>query len=119
MKLKIITLLLIGISSIISAQTEFNRVACGSMITLYIRQGDSCMYKAKTESKDPAHRMDFEVYNNTLHIDGNDNTAYITMKELTGLNISGVTKVFIEKPFKGGEMKMEFSGFTTGDINLE
>jgi hypothetical protein len=119
MKLKIFTILLLGAASMLQAQTEFNRVACGSMVTLYIRQGDSCTYKSKNETNDPAHRLNFEVYNNTLHIDGNDNTAYITMKDLKGLNMTGATKVFIEKTFTGSEMKMEFSGFTTGDINLE
>jgi hypothetical protein len=119
MKLKIFTLVLVMTATLSKAQTEFNRIACGSMITLYIQQGDSCTYKAKTESKDAAHRLNFEVYNNTLHIEGTDNTAYITMKELTGLNIGSGAKVVMEKPFTGAEMKLEFSGFSSSDLNIE
>ncbi len=109
--------------NISKAQINFNRIACGSNITLHIRQGDTCGYYSNNETKtDNNAKFIFEVYNNTLHIEGgNDKSgvAYITLKELKGMNIGGITRVIFDNTIHGDEFRVEFNGASKASLNLE
>jgi hypothetical protein len=108
--------------SIAKAQNNFTRITCGGNITINIQQGDSCSYTANNSEKYETTKVIFEVYNNTLHIEGGnfkDATANVTVKELKGLNIDGVTRVNCLNTIKSEELKAEFNGATKASLNLE
>ena len=95
------------------AQTNFSRITCGSSITLNIKQGDSCSYSSNRDpySYNP-NKMVFEVYNNTLHIEGGnykDAVANVIVKDLKGLTIDGVTRVNFENTITSDELKLQWS----------
>jgi hypothetical protein len=118
-----ITFALIFIFNMTKSQVNFNRIACGSNITLHIKQGDTCGYYSNNETKGENNsKYLFEVYNNTLHIEGGTEkggTAFISVKELRGLNISGVTKVIFDNQVKNEEMNFEFSGACKASLIID
>jgi hypothetical protein len=118
-----ITIVFMLLFNMSKAQMSFNRIACGSNITLHIKQGDTCGYYASNETRsDNNPKYVFEVYNNTLHIEGGsekNGIANISVRELKGLNISGITKVIFDNTIKSEELKLEFSGASKATLNLD
>lgn len=122
MRTFLIALVSLLLSGAAYAQNTFNRVACGSAVTIHIKQGDSCTYTYTESSKNEASgKLIFEIYNNTLHIEGDarEAEAFITLKELRGLSISGVTKVKMDEVFRTTDVRLEFNGASRGIIALD
>ncbi len=105
------------------AQSDFNRITCAGNITLNIKQGDSCKYTFAADSKsENANRVIFEVYNNTLHIEGGisrNAIANVQIKSLKGLNVSGETYVFCDQSLACDALKAEFKGSSKGVLKIE
>lgn len=104
------------------AQTNFSRITCGSSITLNIKQGDSCSYSSNRDpNSDNPNKMVFEIYNNTLHIEGGnykDAVANVTVKDLKGLTVDGVTRVNFENTITSDELKLNFNGASKAFLKL-
>jgi hypothetical protein len=106
----------------------FDKIKLESAIIAYIRQGDKPSVTIETDAKD-LDKIITEVRGTELLIRREQNwnwnrgeqdkvVAYITVKDLKGLDISGASSVKGETPFKSGDFDLESSGASRIEINL-
>ncbi len=111
---------LLFVMSTTPAQIGFTRITCSSNIVLNLTQGDSCSFSS--ESKSENDKVVFEIYNNTLHIQGGNaksSEANITFVELKSLNLGGTAKVKCSNLIKSKDLKLQLDGASKAVLKLE